>query len=338
MNVPFSRPDLSRFIQEGTDAVVSKVTFPDGTSQATAVSPPLTAFRNSSVERELTIVSGNPSVATNPGDTKGGAVTELSTPIVLPYANQNVFITCRVVGELDINSANKTQIEIKEDVWAQNQTIITISAPNDKSAAAILSKNKDKLQKLFNEAELRRSKLQLEKGVDLEESNKLLEKHGFSLKVPSEFFVSMDSSDFFFVRKNRVVGEHQILQGVMVYSYSYNNDSAFVPKVIVDSMETFIYNVKGQPKGNMAVELQYPVLKEEINFKEKYAIKLSGLWKMEGIFMGGSFINYTFLDSKEERVVNIYGFVYAPKFNHREYLRELEALFTTYHEKANINP
>ena len=88
----------------------------------------------------------------------------------------------------------------------------------------------------------------------------------------------------------------------------------------------------------MAVELQYPVLKEEINFKEKYAIKLSGLWKMEGIFMGGSFINYTFLDSKEERVVNIYGFVYAPKFNHREYLRELEALFTTYHEKANINP
>ena len=246
--------------------------------------------------------------------------------------------TVRNILELDINSANKTQIEIKEDVWAQDQMIVTISAPNDKSAAAILSKNKDKLQKLFNEAELRRSKLQLEKGVDLDESNKLLEKHGFSLKVPSEFFVSMDSSDFFFVRKNRVVGEHQILQGVMVYSYSYNNDSAFVPKVIVDSMETFIYNVKGQPKGNMAVELQYPVLKEEINFKEKYAIKLSGLWKMEGIFMGGSFINYTFLDSKEERVVNIYGFVYAPKFNHREYLRELEALFTTYHEKANINP
>ena len=36
MNVPFSRPDLSRFIQEGTDAAVSKVTFPDGTQQTTA--------------------------------------------------------------------------------------------------------------------------------------------------------------------------------------------------------------------------------------------------------------------------------------------------------------
>mgnify|MGYP001157139067 CR=1 FL=1 len=36
MNTPFSRPDLSRFIQEGTDAAVSKVTFPDGTQQSTA--------------------------------------------------------------------------------------------------------------------------------------------------------------------------------------------------------------------------------------------------------------------------------------------------------------
>lgn len=36
MNVPFSQPNLSRYIQEGSDAAVSKVTFPDGTSQTTA--------------------------------------------------------------------------------------------------------------------------------------------------------------------------------------------------------------------------------------------------------------------------------------------------------------
>ena len=36
MNVPFSQPNLSRYIQEGSDATVSKVTFPDGTSQTTA--------------------------------------------------------------------------------------------------------------------------------------------------------------------------------------------------------------------------------------------------------------------------------------------------------------
>ena len=40
MNVPFSQPNLSQFIQEGGDAVVSKVTFPDGTSQTTSSSSP----------------------------------------------------------------------------------------------------------------------------------------------------------------------------------------------------------------------------------------------------------------------------------------------------------
>jgi hypothetical protein len=245
--------------------------------------------------------------------------------------------TVRNILEMDINSANKAEIQIKEEVWSKGQLVVVISAPSDKVAASILLKNKDKLQKLFNEAELKRSSNRLLDGIDQQKTKALLEKHNFSLNVPAEYFVSIDSNNFFFVRKNRVVGEHQILQGVMVYEYPYDNDSAFNAKVIVDSMETFISNIKGQPKGFMAVEMQYPVLKEEVNFKEKYAVKLSGLWKMEGIFMGGSFINYTFLNADENKVIGLYGFVYAPKFNHREYLRELEALINTFHEKIK-NP
>ena len=106
MNTPFSRPDLSRFIQEGTDAAVSKVTFPDGTQQSTSASPRPTAFTQSDAIREFTVLPGNPNEVTNPGNNKQGAVTELSTSIVLPEANQNVFINCRVVGELDVNSAD----------------------------------------------------------------------------------------------------------------------------------------------------------------------------------------------------------------------------------------
>lgn len=75
----------------------------------------------------------------------------------------------------------------------------------------------------------------------------------------------------------------------MVYSYPYTDDSNFVIENIVNQMESFITNVKAQPKGYMQVERQYPVLSEEVNFKDNYAIQLSGLWRMEGIFMGGHF-------------------------------------------------
>ncbi len=50
MNVPFSQPNLSRYIQEGSDAAVSKVTFPDGTSQTTAGDPTKIEDGNSKME------------------------------------------------------------------------------------------------------------------------------------------------------------------------------------------------------------------------------------------------------------------------------------------------
>jgi len=40
MNTPFSTPDLKNYIKTGSDAVVSKLTFPDGSTQTQAAVPP----------------------------------------------------------------------------------------------------------------------------------------------------------------------------------------------------------------------------------------------------------------------------------------------------------
>src|SRR5690606_9298797 len=118
---------------------------------------------------------------------------------------------------------------------------------------------------------------------------------------------------FFFIRKNREVGEHQVLQGLMVYQYPYDSDSAFEAGEAAEVMRDYISAIKGQPKGFMTVEQQYPVLSEETALDGKYTLKLSGLWKMQDIFMGGSFIHYTTLHPDNKTMVGIYGFVYAPK-------------------------
>ena len=235
----------------------------------------------------------------------------------------------RNVLQLDINSANKTEIIVQNDVFANDQLIITISAKNDQSAANIISKNKDKLQQLFDQEELKRTKSRLILNTNKDKQDSLLMKHGYTVAFPKEYFLSMDSTDFFFLRKNKVVGDHQILQGLMIYSYPYTDDSSFVSERIVNKMEGFISNIKAQPKGFMQVERQYPILSEEVNFNDAYSVQLSGLWRMEGIFMGGSFFNYTVVSADQTKLIGVYGFVYAPKFNHREYLRELKALSYT---------
>lgn len=235
----------------------------------------------------------------------------------------------RNVLQLDINSANKPEIIVQNDVFATDQLIITISAKNDQSAANIITKNKEKLQQLFDQEEVKRTKARLLLNTNKAKQDSLLDKHGYTIAFPKEYFLSMDSSDFFFIRKNKVVGEHQILQGLMVYSYPYTDDSNLVAKNIVNDLERYISNVRTEPKGFMQIERQFPVLSEEVNFNDAYSMQLSGLWRMEGIFMGGSFFNYTVVSSDQSKLIGMYGFVYAPKFNHREYLRELKALSYT---------
>jgi hypothetical protein len=42
--------------------------------------------------------------------------------------------------------------------------------------------------------------------------------------------------------------------------------------------------------------------------------------------MGGPFISFIIDDVKNDRVIHIDGFVYAPQFKKRDYIRQLEAI------------
>jgi hypothetical protein len=62
----------------------------------------------------------------------------------------------------------------------------------------------------------------------------------------------------------------------------------------------------------------------------EYLVELRGLWRLENAFMGGPFISHTILDEKNNRIVTVEGFVYAPSLDKRNYVRELEAILQTF--------
>ncbi len=45
--------------------------------------------------------------------------------------------------------------------------------------------------------------------------------------------------------------------------------------------------------------------------------------------MGGPFISLSTFDKERNRIVTVEGFVYAPKFDKRNYLRQVEAILYT---------
>ena len=58
--------------------------------------------------------------------------------------------------------------------------------------------------------------------------------------------------------------------------------------------------------------------------------EVRGLWDTQNDFMGGPFVQHAFLSKDGSEVIVIEGFVYAPKYNKRNYLRQVESIIYSF--------
>lgn len=242
-----------------------------------------------------------------------------------------IFHTMRNIIMVDIEPSKETKISITEDVWAGTQLVVTITAPNDKVAAQTIEKNATTLLDYFNNRE--RERLQDKYKVNANSKNaKYLEgKYGVKINLDDLYVVAKETDDFIWMRKEKMVGEHPVSYGMLIYTYPYVSDSTFdVHNLVAKRNEvTKEYVAGGNEDSYMQTYLEYVPREKEINLKGIYVKELRGLWQMQGDFMGGPFISYTMVDEPNNRVITIDGYVYAPKFDKREFIRELEALALT---------
>ena len=73
-----------------------------------------------------------------------------------------------------------------------------------------------------------------------------------------------------------------------------------------------------------------PVLTDTVTFKKKFALKNKGLWKISDNSAGGPYISYSFVDEKNAKIYYIEGYVYAPGRGKRNFIRELDAILSTF--------
>ncbi len=71
------------------------------------------------------------------------------------------------------------------------------------------------------------------------------------------------------------------------------------------------------------------VTKQIVDFISDYTIELRGVWSVENDFMGGPFISYTFVDTRDNDIITIMGYVYHPNKKKRNLLSQLEAIISS---------
>ncbi len=244
---------------------------------------------------------------------------------IAPSGFSNIFKTHRNILLAEIKAGNKNTVEVKKDVWAQPQLVIKISAADTASFNGILNANSGKIINYFLQQERERIIDSYTKQKEDDIISLLKEKYNVSLAIPKGYNIAREGDNFVWLQYET----SDIIQSILVYQYPYTDQNTFTKNYLVAKRDSIaaIY-VPGPEEGSfMQTDTVFgaPVL-NEIDFNGQYAAELRGLWYVKNDFMGGPYVNYTFLDKTQNRIISIDAFVFAPKFDKRNYLRQVEAI------------
>lgn len=163
-------------------------------------------------------------------------------------------------------------------------------------------------------------------------SREVLKKWGVQGLWPKDARLAKQTEDFWWVDRQltRLKGgdNHDIQQGFFIHSEPYVSENQLSLEHVLDRRDAVTRkHVQGPTKGSyMATERRFFPAYEELEFDGHFALEVRGLWKMENDFMGGPFYSLTMVDEAEGRLLTIEGYAYAPYFDKRPYIREVEGL------------
>ena len=244
-------------------------------------------------------------------------------------AFSSMFKTHRSILDLIVSSkVTESKISVKDEVYAKSQSFMKIEAKNNKEMIKMLVENRNKIIAYFHLGERNRKLQVFSKNTVQEVFDKLKKKYKFTLTFPSGYTINKEEGDFLWISKETPTTS----QGMFIYSYDYLSEDSFTKDAVIKKRNILLGNfVPGPLEGSyMTTELGYPISNRYFEFMGNYASETRGLWKVENDFMGGPFLNITFLDKKNNKVVCLDSYVYYPNHNKRELLRELEAVMYSY--------
>jgi len=249
--------------------------------------------------------------------------------IHIPYkAFTNIFRTHRniIIAKID-KEVHEPKMVVQKNVWAKPQLVINVIAPDDSSLTAVMKEKGDILVERVLRKEIERYAKNYKKYEHIEIADALEKKFGIRLTMPKGYTLDVDTTDFVWIESR---GRSDAVQGILVYSYD---------KPEVDLTTAFIFAKRNQftkrfvpgaiKNSYMTTEDQMVPYRREMKINDINVIELRNLWKIENDFMGGPFVSFTFIDEEKNKVINVDGFVYAPQFDKRDHLRQLEAILSS---------
>lgn len=222
----------------------------------------------------------------------------------------------------------KSGVIYVSDKWAYPQCIVQISAPSSDSAATILKENGERVVNAIEQAERDRVIANSKRYEEPSIPPAVKEMTGGSPHFPTGYKLRKKTDNFLWISDDK----QYVTQGVFVYKYPAAASDNFTEANIIAHRNEFLKeNVPGMFDNTYMItnELATPSV-QFIRFRGRQFAETRGLWEVHGDFMGGPFVSHSFYSRDGKYIIVLDGFVYAPKYDKRQYLRQVESILYSF--------
>jgi hypothetical protein len=243
-----------------------------------------------------------------------------------PHRN---IVVLELADRVDTQEAN---VKIFKEKYAREQLYVVGKARNASALAGALHERSQELLSAFHSIEVDRYAGLISLSQNEVIRDELGKRLGLQLTVPRDARWAKKNAEFHWIDRQltRMKGgdNHDVQQGFFIYREPYVSDEQFsMGERLRKRNEVLKAHVPGPiPRSYMTTEMRYTPSYEEVLFNGGFASELRGLWRIEGDYMGGPFYSLTAYDERSGELVTVEGYAYAPFFDKREYMREVEAI------------
>ncbi len=226
---------------------------------------------------------------------------------------------------------------IQEDIWSSPQTVITIASPDKGQATQLIEEKKETIFNTFEQSErnrvIRNSKRYEERAL----RPIVAKAFGGSPYFPNGYSLKKQTEDFIWISYETTY----INQGLFIYRIPAKDSTTMTLEGLIQARnEVLEKNVPGMLEGSYMttsmVKDKEPQLKW-IKYKNRNFGELRGLWEVQNDYMGGPFVQHAFYDKSGNSIIVLEGFVYAPRYDKRNYLRQVESIIYSFDWAENFS-
>ena len=224
----------------------------------------------------------------------------------------------------------KEGVQYRRNQWAQPQVIAQVDALTPSSALSVIREEGASLAEFFEQAERDRI---VANAILYEESSLkdcVEQLTGGVLHFPSGYELKKATDAFLWIADEK----QYTIQAVLIYRYPVSGGDLETGKIIERRNAVMREQVPGMFDGTyMTTSAAVAPTSRSLRYHGIDFVETRGFWEVEGDFMGGPFVSHSFYSPDGKDVIVLEAFVYAPKYDKRQYLRQVEALLFSFEWK-----